>query len=207
MHRWSCYQTFDPLATFIRANSFGIFPKNPSKLKTPPLTPQSILEFKTRMKRYGYANNMVLVYGSHLITLGNPDRFVFNHSLRFSVMTKHFSQRKAGKIFWMSFGWLAEVRGDGFGVVRFSVSFFFFSFSTFVHLFVFHSQSPGSALDAMPTESYITWIADCINWAHKATRTVKTVLENRVQPCRCPFAQGWYCWDRKEMSLAPSFPI
>jgi hypothetical protein len=73
MHRWSCYQTFDSLA---RANSFGLFLKSPLQWKSPSLTPQSISEFKERMKQYGYANNMVLSNSSYLIHLGNPDRFV-----------------------------------------------------------------------------------------------------------------------------------
>ena len=76
MHRWSCYQTFDPLDTFIRANSFALFSKSPFQWKSTPLTPRTISEFKMRMKQYGYANNMVLVHGSYLITLGSTDRFV-----------------------------------------------------------------------------------------------------------------------------------
>ena len=76
MHRWSCYRTFDTLATFIRANSFAFFLKSPLQWKSPSLTPQSISEFKERMKQYGYANNMVLPSSNYLIHLGNPDRFV-----------------------------------------------------------------------------------------------------------------------------------
>ena len=38
----------------------------------------------------------------------------------------------------------------------------------------------------MPTKCSLTWIADCINWAHKATRTVTTVLENKVQQLSLP---------------------
>jgi hypothetical protein len=73
MHRWSCYQTFDPLA---RANSFAPFLKTPYKWTSPSLTPQSISEFKKRMEQYGYANDMVLPYSNYLIHLINTDRFV-----------------------------------------------------------------------------------------------------------------------------------
>ena len=39
-----------------------------------------------------------------------------------------------------------------------------------------------------PIESYLTSIADCINWAHEATRTVTIVLKSIVQPSRYLFA-------------------
>ena len=65
-----------PLDTFIRANSFALFARSPLQWKTPPLTPESISEFKMRMKRYGYADNMVLVFGNYLINLGSKDKFV-----------------------------------------------------------------------------------------------------------------------------------
>jgi hypothetical protein len=68
-------KTFDPLATFIRANSFAFFLRLPSKWEKKSLTRQSISEFKARMKQYGYANNMVLPISTHH-HLGNPDRFV-----------------------------------------------------------------------------------------------------------------------------------
>ena len=73
---WTCHQTFDPLATFIRANSFTLFVKRPFELTSPSLTPNSISEFKKRMEQYGYANNMVLAFSNYRIHFGNPERFV-----------------------------------------------------------------------------------------------------------------------------------
>ena len=79
MHRlFPCYQNFDSLATFIRANSFSLFLQS-RKLS---LISQSILEFKERTKHYGYANNMVLPKSKHH-HLGNPDVFVSAPSSRF----------------------------------------------------------------------------------------------------------------------------
>jgi hypothetical protein len=76
MHRWSCYQTFDTLATFIRANSFAFYLRSPPHWeKKTSLTSRSVCEFKERMKQYGYANNMVLP-NNRRHNLGNPDRFV-----------------------------------------------------------------------------------------------------------------------------------
>ena len=72
--RWSLlYQTFDSLA---RANSFEFFLKSPFLWKSPSPTPQSISEFKERMKKYGYANNMVLCKSNLFLHIGNPNRFV-----------------------------------------------------------------------------------------------------------------------------------
>ena len=48
--------------------------------------------------------------------------------------------------------------------------------------------STGTSLRNAPIESYITSIADCINWAHKATRTVTIVLRSKVQACRFSLA-------------------
>ena len=81
---------FDPLATFIRANSFATFVKLPLRWKAPSLTPQSISKFKWRMKLHGYTSDNVLANSSYLIHLGNPDRFVYSPSLRFIVMTRRF---------------------------------------------------------------------------------------------------------------------
>ena len=124
-------------------------------------------------------------------------------------MTRRFSQRKAAKSLWLSFGWLAEVRSAGFGVVQVSVFLFSFSFSfSFLVLtFCYKSQSPGSTYGAPSSES-IKLIAESINWAHKATKTVTILLKNMVQPCRRPLTQGWFFWHRKkkERPLAPSFP-
>jgi AP endonuclease-1 len=91
MHRWSCYQTFDLLVTFIRANSFSLFPKSPFQWTAPSLTPQSISVFKMRMEQYGYANDMVLPNSNYLIHLNSTHRFV-STTVQFSVMTRQFSQ-------------------------------------------------------------------------------------------------------------------
>ena len=76
MHRWSCYQTFDPFTSFIRADSFALYLKQPFEWTSPSFDPDSILEFKKKMEQYGYANNMVLPLSNTLIQLGHPERFV-----------------------------------------------------------------------------------------------------------------------------------
>ena len=73
-----------------------------------------------------------------------------------------------------------------------------------------HAQGSGSMYHITSTERSITYIAESINNANMATRTVTILLKNVVQHCRCPFTQGWFFWThRKEqkMSSAPSFPI
>jgi hypothetical protein len=65
----------------------------------------------------------------------------------------------------------------------------FLFFSILVHIFVVNPESPGSTFGATSSESSITLIADSINWAHKATKTVTILLNNMVQPCRFPFTQ------------------
>ena len=64
------------LTIFFRANSFALFLKSPRAWTSPSLTPESVSEFRKRMKQHGYAANMVLPHGSYLINLGNPDKFV-----------------------------------------------------------------------------------------------------------------------------------
>ena len=44
-------------------------------------------------------------------------------------------------------------------------------------------ESPGSTVGATTIENSLGFIAECINRAHKATKTVKLVLENMVRPC------------------------
>ncbi|KAF8801692.1 AP endonuclease [Phlegmacium glaucopus] len=126
-------------AIAIGANAFALFLKAHRKWTSPSLTPQSILEFKKRMKQYGYANNMVLPHGNYLINLGNPDSD---------------KREKSYECF------LDDLkRCEELGL----------------ELYNFH---PGSTVGATSTENSIAFIAECINRAHKATKTVKTVMEN-----------------------------
>ncbi|PPQ82818.1 hypothetical protein CVT25_009196 [Psilocybe cyanescens] len=60
-------------AASIGANAFALFLKSQRKWESPPLNQECIVEFKKRMKEYGYDNRMVLPHGSCLINLGNPD--------------------------------------------------------------------------------------------------------------------------------------
>ena len=58
-------------------------------------------------------------------------------------------------------------------------------------------ESPGSTFGVISSES-IKLIAESINWAHRATSTVTIVFKNMVQPCRCPFIQGWLFWTKEK---------
>lgn len=60
-------------ARAIGANAFALFLKSQRKWTSPPLSEESIVSFKERMKEYGYSPNVVLPHGSYLINLGNPD--------------------------------------------------------------------------------------------------------------------------------------
>ncbi|KAF8967369.1 xylose isomerase-like protein [Flammula alnicola] len=61
-------------AVSIGANAFALFVKSQRKWTSPPLTNDSITEFKKRMKEHKYTSRMVLPHGSYLINLGNPDK-------------------------------------------------------------------------------------------------------------------------------------
>ncbi|KAF8967275.1 xylose isomerase-like protein [Flammula alnicola] len=61
-------------AVSIGANAFALFVKSQRKWTSPPLTNDSITEFKKRMQEHKYTSKMVLPHGSYLINLGNPDK-------------------------------------------------------------------------------------------------------------------------------------
>ena len=73
--------------------------------------------------------------------------------------------------------------------------------------FLITPHSP-STVGATTTEECLSFIAECINRAHKAAKTVITVLENMVRSRSKKSAQYVNYWDRQEQetSLAPSFP-
>lgn len=60
-------------AARIGANAFALFVKSQRRWSSPPLTEENIISFKARMKEFGYSPGHVLVHGSYLINLGNPD--------------------------------------------------------------------------------------------------------------------------------------
>ena len=80
----------------------------------------------------------------------------------------------------MLFRRLEEVREVRFGVVQLSVRVGFFFLSRDCFLII--AESPGSTVGATTIENSLYFIAECINRAHKATKTVKLVLENMVRP-------------------------
>ena len=97
---------------------------------------------------------------------------------------------------------------EALGLESYNIGYYLFFYLSFICLIfmpktqtIYHKISTGRS---------IAFISENINKAHMATRTVTVVLKNVVQPCRCPFTQGWFFWThRKEqkMSSAPSFPI
>ncbi|KAI6043388.1 xylose isomerase-like protein [Pisolithus marmoratus] len=60
-------------AARIGANAFGLFVKSQRKWVSPPLTDSNVSTFKARMTEFGYSPSHVLVHGSYLMNLGNPD--------------------------------------------------------------------------------------------------------------------------------------
>lgn len=60
-------------AARIGANAFALFVKSQRKWAAPPLTDSNISTFKARMTEFGYSPAHVLVHGSYLMNLGNPD--------------------------------------------------------------------------------------------------------------------------------------
>lgn len=58
-----------------------------------------------------------------------------------------------------------------------------FSNNCFNLSFSYLTQSPGSTVGETTTENSISLIAECINQAHKATNTIKIVMENMVRLC------------------------
>ncbi|KAI6124770.1 AP endonuclease [Pisolithus croceorrhizus] len=60
-------------AARIGANAFALFVKSQRKWAAPPLTDSNVSAFKARMTEFGYSPAHVLVHGSYLMNLGNPD--------------------------------------------------------------------------------------------------------------------------------------
>ncbi|KAI5985629.1 xylose isomerase-like protein [Pisolithus albus] len=60
-------------AARIGANAFALSVKSQRKWAAPPLTDSNISAFKARMTEFGYSPAHVLVHGSYLMNLGNPD--------------------------------------------------------------------------------------------------------------------------------------
>ncbi|PPQ68236.1 hypothetical protein CVT24_005044 [Panaeolus cyanescens] len=58
----------------IGATSFALFLKSQRKWESPPLSKESITQFKANMSTYGYSSAHILPHGSYLINLANPDR-------------------------------------------------------------------------------------------------------------------------------------
>ena len=84
------------------------------------------------------------------------------------------------------------MRGARFGVVQLSVrvGFFFVSNDCYNLRFLIVIESPGSTVGATTIESSLDFIAECINRAHKATKTVKLVLENMVRALSLFFSRN-----------------
>ncbi|KAF9043939.1 xylose isomerase-like protein [Panaeolus papilionaceus] len=60
-------------AVAIGATSFALFLKSQRKWESPSLSDESVSQFKSNMKQYGYSSSHVLPHGSYLINLANPD--------------------------------------------------------------------------------------------------------------------------------------
>ena len=57
----------------IGATAFALFVKNQRQWEAPPLTEESIQEFKRHCEKYGYAAEHILPHDSYLINLGHPE--------------------------------------------------------------------------------------------------------------------------------------
>lgn len=57
----------------IGATAFALFTKNQRQWEAKPLTPESILAFKSACEKYGYQPHQILPHDSYLINLGHPE--------------------------------------------------------------------------------------------------------------------------------------
>lgn len=57
----------------IGARSFALFTKNPSRWKSPAISPKQAALFTERCEEYGYRPSMILPHDSFLINLGSPE--------------------------------------------------------------------------------------------------------------------------------------
>ena len=125
------------------------------------------------MKQYGYANNIVLPNSKHH-HLGNPDMFVSAPVHAFRVlMNKNASplprkNREKSYKYLLSNLQLCEALGLELYNIKYHPSFF----SLFFHKFDIHAKSPDSIYHKISTGRSITFIAESMNKAHMATRTV-----------------------------------
>lgn len=60
-------------ATKINAGAFALFTKNHRRWQSPPLTPESIRQFKKNCTAAGYTADHILPHDSYLINLGHPE--------------------------------------------------------------------------------------------------------------------------------------
>lgn len=58
----------------IGATAFALFTKNQRQWEAPPLTDESIAQFKERCEAYGYTADRILPHDSYLINIGHPEK-------------------------------------------------------------------------------------------------------------------------------------
>ena len=61
-------------AAMIGAKSFALFTRNPSRWKSPAITPDEADAFKENCARFGFTPDVILPHDSFLINLGAPDK-------------------------------------------------------------------------------------------------------------------------------------
>lgn len=61
-------------ASSIGAKSFALFTRNPSRWKSPEISPEEAERFKLNCARFGYEPDYILPHDSFLINLGSPDK-------------------------------------------------------------------------------------------------------------------------------------
>ncbi|KAG6871844.1 hypothetical protein C0995_015810 [Termitomyces sp. Mi166 len=139
-------------AAELGANAFALFLKSQRKWTSPPLTSDSIAAFKKWMVEYGYSSSVVLPHGSYLINLGNVDP-----EKREKSYTCFVDDLK---------------RCEQLGLTLYNFQFVILQN---IPMILF-----GSTVGETTTENSISLVAECINRAHKETKTVTTAGAGNV---------------------------
>ena len=109
------------------------------------------------------------------------------HSYRLLMNKNASPPRKNREIFYKYL--LASLQlCETLGLESYNIRYYLFFYLSFIRL-IFMPKAQ-TTYHKISTGRSIAFIAENINKAHMATRTVTVVLKNVVQPCRCPFTQG-----------------
>ena len=165
-----------------RATAFALFVKSQRKWTSPPTKPESISSFKDRLGEFGYSADHILPHGSYLMNMGNPDKYVDSPQKHTRIHVTNV-QRETSEVLRV-FRWRTKAMWRaGIETVQFPVRLVSKTFPFGLEIESYPIGSPGSTVGQVTVEESLSFIAECINNAHKETSSIVIVIENMVRSC------------------------